>query len=341
LHPFIRTVAERCEGIDTTSLQTTINHSSMMFGFVVRDTGKTLTNTHPALMAVINGQKDVVFSARRISQPEAKAVAIAKLIDENRIDARQIALMESLFRPHRSEELESTAQDNEKLIAETMSLSALEDDIVYVPFAKDAFVFLQHRHNPVRSLTLEQYQGIFSGRYMKEHSETPLKMGTMGGPSQYQSWKDVSGFGGVVKPFIRNVESGSEELMQTLVMKDIEVHKDFKPQRLDTMGGVFERLESSPTGIAYAIYHYDRYMVFNPNTRVMAVNGVFPNAETIASGEYPLVYEVVLVHRKNPGERVERFVEWLLSEEGQALVRSVGYVPITESQSHSYKENLL
>jgi len=35
-----------------------------------------------------------------------------------------------------------------------------------------------------------------------------------------------------------------------------------------------------------------------------------------------------LVHRKNPGERVERFVEWLLSDEGQRLVRSVGYVPI-------------
>jgi len=62
----------------------------------------------------------------------------------------------------------------------------------------------------------------------------------------------------------------------------------------------------------------------------MAVNGVFPNAETIASGEYPLVYESVLVHRKEPGERVERFVQWLLSEEGQRLVRSVGYVPMIE-----------
>ena len=69
-------------------------------------------------------------------------------------------------------------------------------------------------------------------------------------------------------------------------------------------------------------------MVFNPNTRVMAVNGVLPSAETIASGKYPLVYECVLVHRKNPGEKVERFIQWLLSDEGQRLVRSVGYVPI-------------
>ena len=47
-------------------------------------------------------------------------------------------------------------------------------------------------------------------------------------------------------------------------------------------------------------------------------------------GEYPLVYKTVLVHRKEPGEKVERFVQWLLSEEGQRLVRSVGYVPIRE-----------
>ena len=98
------------------------------------------------------------------------------------------------------------------------------------------------------------------------------------------------------------------------------------------MSGIFSALEQSPMSIAYSIYHYDRYMVFNPNTRVMAVNGVLPRAETIASGEYPLVYECVLVHRKNPGEKVERFVQWLLSDEGQRLVRSVGYVPMDKLQ---------
>jgi len=80
---------------------------------------------------------------------------------------------------------------------------------------------LQHRHNPVRSLTLEQYQGIFSGRYMAEHPGTPkITLGDFGSPSgQHQTWKDVGGFGGIIKPFIRNIGSGSEELMQTLVMK--------------------------------------------------------------------------------------------------------------------------
>ena len=268
LHPFIRTIAERCGGIDLESLQTTIDHGSMlpMLGFP--GTRTALSNTHPALMALIQGEKDIVFSARRLSQSENSAYAglYAKMLDA--------------------------------------------DDYVAVPFAKDAFVFLQNRKNPIRNLTLKQFQGIFSGNY--------------------RTWKEVGGFGGNIVPFTRNESSGSEEIMQTLVMRNIPLHPIFKPQKLDSMSIVFTALENSPGGIAYSIYHYDRYMVFNANTRVMAVDGVFPNAETIASGEYPLVYECVLVHRKNPGEKVERFVRWLLSEEGQRLVRSVGYVPVLE-----------
>ena len=292
LHPLIRTIAEWCEGIDTTHLQTNISRTSMMIGFMpMGEPGKTLSNTHPALMAVINGEKNITFSARRIAQAEIDALA-----SQNEQKWRQLPLLPTGVEVHLKPDALRTAAE------------AIKDELVEVPFAKDAFIFLQNRFNPARDLTLEQYQSIFSGKST--------------------SWKDVGGFGGDIVPFIRNVESGSEELMQTLVMKDIPVHENFKPQRLNSMSVVFDELTNIPLSIAYSIYHYDRYMVFNPNTRVMAVNGMLPNAETIASGEYPLVYECVLVHRKNPGERVERFVQWLLSDEGQRLVRSVGYVPI-------------
>ena len=105
---------------------------------------------------------------------------------------------------------------------------------------------------------------------------------------------------------------------------------EISPNRWSLEFQTFHGGKISPGGIAYSIYHYDRYMVFNVYTRVMGVNGVFPNAETIASEEYPLVYECVLVHRKNPGKKVERLVRWLLSDEGQKLVRYVGYVPVRE-----------
>ena len=322
LHPFIRTIAVRSEGIDMERLQTTINQMSWGWGWGA-GSEITLSNTHPALMQLLEGKKDVVFSARELSKAELDAIENweSKQVEDRRKEneewAKQVreSLGEHLPKEYEEdiknleEQLRNDLEEYEKSIEEWKAeRRKTASELVLVPFAKDAFVFLQNRQNPVRDLTLEQYQGIFSGKYRR--------------------WKQVGGFGGNVVPFIRNVGSGSEELIQTLVMQDIVVHRNFKPQILNSMSWVFEALENTPTGIAYSIYHYDRYMVFNANTRVMAVNGVFPNADTIASGEYPLVYECVLLHRKEPGERVERFVEWLLSDEGQRLVRSIGYVPI-------------
>jgi phosphate transport system substrate-binding protein len=278
LHPVIHAIAKRCEGVDAAALQTTINYD-YRFGFAMNTvrTGKTLSNTHPALLLVIQGKKDVTFSTRRLSQKE--------------LDAAEKAGVE----------------------------------LVQIPFAKDAFVFLQNRQNPLRNLTLEQYQDIFSGKFLKERQE-------MWGVHKFQTWKDVGGFGGDIVPFTRDEDSGSEELMQALVMQGVPISRQLSWKMLDSMSAVYPELARDPGAIAYTVYHYDRYMVFCPYTRVMGVNGIFPNAETIASGKYPLVYECVLVHRKDPGEKVERFVQWLLSDEGQRLVRSVGYVPMNESR---------
>ena len=282
LHPVIHAIAKRCEGVDAAALQTTINYD-YRYGFAMNTvrTGKTLSNTHPALMKLISGDKDVVFSTRRLSQKE--------------LDAAEKA----------------------------------EVELVQIPFAKDAFVFLQNRQNPLRNLTLEQYQDIFSGKFLKERQET---WGERVVTRKSQIWKDVGGFGGNIVPFIRDEDSGSEELMKMLVMRGVPISRQLSWKMLDGMSAVYPELAREPGAIAYTVYHYDRYMVFSPYTRAMGVNGIFPSASTIASGEYPLVYECVLVHRKNPGEKVERFVQWLLSDEGQRLVRSVGYVPMDKLQ---------
>jgi WD40 repeat protein len=267
LHALARGIAERCEGIDTTPLQTSSGHGIMAaHGFAVlmssdADRNKTLS-FDPNLAALIQGEKDFIFLSRQLSKEEA---------DE------------------------------------------WGEQLVVVPFAKDSLVFLQNKYNPVRDLPLEQYRDIFSGK--QEHY-----------------WS----YGGDIKLFIRPENLTKAETVRMLLDLDVE---EFKKRAYSvhtgTIGGIITgtawstRLEDAHSGgIAFSSYHYNRYVAPSTITRTMAVDGVFPNAETIASGEYPLVYEVVLVHRKNPGERVERFVEWLLSEEGQALVRSVGYVPI-------------
>lgn len=183
-------------------------------------------------------------------------------------------------------------------------------ELVCTPFAKDALVFIDHRANPVKGLTTEQLRDIFSGGV--------------------KQWSDVGGRAAPIELLVRNANSGSQELMKTLVMKDREMPKEVQHDIIPAMIGPFSRLEKNPNAIGYSVYYYEHYMAINAFARAMAVDGVPPSAETIESGKYPLVYDAVLVHRKEPGEKVEAFARWLLSDEGQRVVRESGYVPIRE-----------
>jgi phosphate transport system substrate-binding protein len=71
-------------------------------------------------------------------------------------------------------------------------------------------------------------------------------------------------------------------------------------------------------------------MAASPNTELLAVDGVLPSYETIQAGQYPYVTSVYAIVRKPPHEdsRALEIRDWLLSPEGQAVVRESGYVPL-------------
>lgn len=182
-------------------------------------------------------------------------------------------------------------------------------ELEYYPFAKDAFVFLTNRHNPVRDLTLKQVRSIFSGGTTK--------------------WKQVGGLNSsVILPFIRNRNSGSEELMRELVMKDQMVKDGLLYQLVKSMDGVYDFMEQITNGIGYTILYFDRYMVRSPYTRTIRINGIEPTPQTVDDGTYPLLYECVAVVRKDGPDKAKAVAQWLTSDEGAKVVRESGYVPI-------------
>lgn len=198
-------------------------------------------------------------------------------------------------------------------------------ELVCTPFARDAFVFLVNQYNPVESLTREQIVGIYTGKHT--------------------AWNDVGGFGSEIVPFIRNRNSGSEELkrdffaerqdpadsaavLDALDLFSEDITKNRPSQITRAMWGVYDQLDHEYGGIGYSVLFYQRFMAANDMTRVIAIDGVPPSLDTICSGEYPFIYDCVVIHRKDPKPRTREFIEWLLSDEGQMLVEKSGYVPI-------------
>ena len=191
-------------------------------------------------------------------------------------------------------------------------------ELVVTPFAKDAFVFLVNWYNPVHELTSEQIRGIFGGTIRK--------------------WKDVGGFGGEIMALSRNRNSGSEELMRELVMSNTPLYEHRPEMIIQSMRGIFDRLAENHNSIGYSVQYYERYMVTSKSSRVIKIDGVFPNSDTIASGRYPYTYECVFIYRKpknkGNGVTIDRFVRWTLSDEGQRVIQQSGYVPVGLSVDH-------
>jgi phosphate transport system substrate-binding protein len=54
--------------------------------------------------------------------------------------------------------------------------------------------------------------------------------------------------------------------------------------------------------------------------KLVKVNGIEPSAENIISGRYIIARPLLLVTRGLPQGKTERFIDFMLSREGQAIV---------------------
>ena len=118
--------------------------------------------------------------------------------------------------------------------------------------------------------------------------------------------------------------------MLSLVMRGEVMKRGPDMVSLGGMMGPYNHLPHEAYGMGFTFYYYHRFMSGLPGTKLCAVDGVLPSAETIRSGKYPLVTEVYLVHRQGltPDSPAGRVIRWLLSDAGQAVVAQSGYVPL-------------
>lgn len=178
-----------------------------------------------------------------------------------------------------------------------------------VPVARDAFVFLANKDNPVSTLTVDRVRAIYTGK-MPNWS--------------YLGWETAP-----IRAYQREDDSGSQELLKELVMGDTPAIKA-PSMILYGMAGPFNRISQDRYGVGYTVYYYQKFIAAPSKVRVCTLNGVMPNKETIASGQYPLVADVYAVALKSlaPDSPARRLRDWLLTPDGRRTVARSGYVPI-------------
>jgi len=186
------------------------------------------------------------------------------------------------------------------------------------PFATDAFVFVVNENNPVDSITVEEARKIYTG--------------------EIANWAELGGDDVPIVALQRNSEAGSQTLMEKHVMQGAPMMDAPTDYIVTSMGGLMEAVKSYDTAagaIGYSVYYYAEEMEAAKGLKLLKLEGVAPNPETIRSGEYPIVNpKYVVIAADAPADSpTRRLYDWLLSEEGQALIAAEGYVSIMDLES--------
>ncbi len=168
-------------------------------------------------------------------------------------------------------------------------------ELVYVPVGLEAFVFFVNEKNPVDSLTVEEIRSIYAG--------------------EYRNWSEVGGVNRVINPVTRLAGSGSQSAMDSFMGG-----RKIAPKSPLAIFGA---------SIGFSFRYYMDGIVGNDRVKMIALNGVYPSAENIQNGTYPVIAKFYAIYRadnKNPN--IPTLIDWILSDEGQTLIEQSGYVRI-------------
>lgn len=182
------------------------------------------------------------------------------------------------------------------------------------PVCYDAFVFITHKDNPVDSLTIDQIQKIYSG--------------------EITNWKEVSGDDAKIVPYQREENSGSQTAMEKLVMKGIPM---LSPDTVKVEVGMGELVDAvaeyknSQSSLGYTYQYYIDKLYKNENIKVLLVEGISSKPENLRTGAYPFTTPYYGVIRSGDEQKTGgKFLDWMLSDEGQECIAQAGYVPLKE-----------
>jgi phosphate transport system substrate-binding protein len=196
------------------------------------------------------------------------------------------------------------ASEPEIKVAKENNVKLLE-----IPIAIDAFIFIVNEENPVNGLTTQQIRDIYTGKIT--------------------NWSEVGGKIADIRPFKRNATSGSQVLMEELVMNGEELIDIPQMEASPTMWGPFQLLTQIPDGICYTVYYYKEFMARAEAVKHIAVDGVHPDSNTLKTRQYPYTTDVYAIIREDLDEAsmAYKLYQLLLSKAGRKVIEESGYVP--------------
>lgn len=176
-----------------------------------------------------------------------------------------------------------------------------EKDLQEVVVAHDGLAVIVHPVSPLQNLSLFQVKSIFSG--------------------EVRNWRVLGGPDREIDVVTREEGSGTRAAFQELVMGQERIFKGAIVQ--DSNGTVREIVAGNPNSIGYISLG-----LVSDRVKALRLDGVAAGEEAIRKKAYLLVRPFLFVTKGPPGGPARAFIDFVLSEEGQALVKKEGLIPL-------------
>jgi phosphate transport system substrate-binding protein len=165
--------------------------------------------------------------------------------------------------------------------------------------AKDALSVYINPENPVRNLSMQQLEGIFTGKI--------------------KNWQAVGGNNARIEVIIRSPNSGTFLFFKEHVMggKRYTPIAKTEPTTMAIIKAVLEDVNA----IGYG------GLAYGANVIHCKINQIQPSEKNVSNNRYPIIRYLYFYTIDTPRGNIKAFIDWVLKD-GQQIVREVGYIPL-------------
>jgi phosphate transport system substrate-binding protein len=185
-------------------------------------------------------------------------------------------------------------------LAKTKGINPVETVV-----AIDAIVPIVNPKNSVKNLSVDQLSLIYKGTIT--------------------NWKEVGGENLEIVVISRDSSSGTFEAWGELVLKGAKVSP--RAQLQASNGAIVQAVSKNKYAIGYIGLGY-----IDKTIKALTVNGIKASEKTALSKEYPVSRFLYMYTNGAPKGETAKFIKFVLSPAGQALVKKEGFVPLPKKK---------
>lgn len=167
--------------------------------------------------------------------------------------------------------------------------------------ALDGIVPIVHPSMKINDITMEQLRDIYNGKI--------------------KSWKELGGSDRPISVVSRDTSSGTYEVWEEKILKGDKVRPD--ALLVASSGQAVQTVAKNKYALGYIGIGY-----IEKSVKILKVNGGTASANSVRESLWPIARPLFMYTNGKPAGVIAKFIDFMLSKEGQKIVNEVKYVSI-------------